>query len=748
MKKMYLSFVSLFLMLIAGCSKQEVRECPSSHNEVSVQFNLSQILPKSALSVNDNTVNNINIFAYRNGKLLSQYYTENVSSLNMKLLTGYAYDIYTIANTSKKDAPVYESGIPSFSCQINQLTDLNNGIPMVCSLTNIQVAQEMEPITLTLIRMAAKINFRIDNSAMPRLKVTSLCLKQSPLNYKPFAENSAATSVADGDYATASDLIALNTGSTASFYMLENCQGMLLPGNTDQWRKVPDFIPAKKDICTYLEIGTAFQDSGSPTGTVIYRLYLGRDNCSDFNVYRNTDNVVILTVTENGLNQVSWKVTPNITREGIPYTLSAPEYIAQKGTLAIANLPGHKASLAKGSTVLSNDNLSLVTSDNLNYTIIGKQAGIATIYISATGYSTVAINVNIKAPILKFEDASYNLYVSGTATSVEAHYFDMDKNLLYIDSASYDQAIYNKYLNLVYGLNNKYNFNFVGQSGYAYYVKLFYDSSLDEVINNYYGDNEVYSASATPANAESGVTAASVPLIILNPFPNAGANLGTIDDKSRLGSAYNTSISLPVTCQSDNSIWKLYNSANVEFVNSTINYDGTNLNFVFAYDDDTPTPAGQCHAVGKVTNSYSNEVAISDNYGITIWAWVAVCADIKYTSSHAGVYYRYSGYVSGVTLPAIYGSLNSNTWFATTPSAEAYSIDSRLSEIGYSSWSLAAVNAYRSLYEVWYQIRSNGVEAINLTPYYQIPYGYVKIYNYKNLFPTSHGWLGYEDLNP
>ena len=590
MKKLYLSFMSI-VMLLAGCSKQDVPECPSSHNEVSVQFNISQILPKSALSVNDNVVNNINIFAYRNGNLLTQYYTEDVSSLNMKLLTGYSYDIYAIANTGKKDAPVYESGIPSFSCQISQLNDLNNGIPMACSMTNIQVSPGMEPITLTLIRMASKINFRIDNSAMPRLKVTSLCLKQSPLDYKPFATNSSATAVADGDYATASDLAALNAGNATSFYMLENCQGLLLPGNTDQWRKVPDYIPAKKDICTYLEVGTEFQGSGSPSGTVIYRLFLGQDNCSDFNVYRNTDNAVILTVTENGLNQVSWKVTPNITREGIPYTLSAPEYIAQKGNLAIANLPGHKASLVNGSTVLSNDNLSLVTTDNLNYTAIGKKAGTATIYISATGYSTVAVNVNIKAPTLKFEDAFYNLYVSGTATSVEAHYFDLDNNLLYIDAATYDQATYNTYLNLVYGLDNQYDFNFVGQSGYAYYVKLFYDSTLDEVIDNYYGDNEVYSATATPANAESGVAAASVPLIILNPFPTSGTNLGTIDDKSRLGSVYNTTISLPVTCQTDNSIWKLYNSANVEFANSTVNYDGTKLNFVFAYDDDTPTPA-------------------------------------------------------------------------------------------------------------------------------------------------------------
>ena len=747
MKKMFLSFMSI-LMLFSGCSKQEVPESPSSHNEVSVQFNLSQILLKSALSANDN-INNINIFAYRNGKLLSQHYTEGVSSLNMTLLTGYAYDIYAIANTGKKDAPDYESSLPSFSCQISQLNDLNNGIPMVCSLSDIQVAPGMKPITLILIRMASKINFRIDNSAIPRLKVTSLCLKQSPLDFKPFATTSAASSVDDGDYATASDLTALNSGDTASFYMLENCQGVLLPGNTDQWRKVPEYIPTKKDICTYLEVETEFQDIGSPIGTVIYRLYLGQDNCSDFNIYRNTDNVVILTLTENGLNQVSWKVTPNITRSGIPYTLSAPEYIAQKGTLSITNLPGHKASLASGSTVLSNDNLSLVTSDNLNYTVIGKKAGTATIFISATGYSTVTVNVTIKAPTLKFEDASYNLYVSGTATSVKAHYHDSDDNLLYMNTSTYDQATYNTYLNLSYGLDNRYGFNFVGHSGYSYYVKLFYDSTLDEVINTYYGDNTVYSATVTPSNAESGVSAASVPLIILNPFPTAGTNLGTIDDNSRLGSAYNTTISLPVSCQTDNSSWKLYNSANVEFANSTVNYDGTNLNFVFAYDKDTPTPAGQCHAVGKVTNSYSNEIANSDNYGITVWARVAVCADIRYTSSHAGVYYRYSGYVSGVTLPTIYGSQNSSTWFATTPSAEAYSIDSRLSEIGYSSWSSAAVNAYQALYEVWYQIRqSNGITIISLDPYYQLSSNYVKIFSYKNLFSTSHGWMDYEDQNP
>ena len=45
---------------------------------------------------------------------------------------------------------------------------------------------------------------------------------------------------------------------------------------------------------------------------MIYRFYLGKDNTSDFSVIRNSDMLVTLTLTGEGLTEISWKVEPDV----------------------------------------------------------------------------------------------------------------------------------------------------------------------------------------------------------------------------------------------------------------------------------------------------------------------------------------------------------------------------------------------------------------------------------------------------
>jgi hypothetical protein len=123
--------------------------------------------------------------------------------------------------------------------------------------------------------------------------------------------------VISGDYASAADLAALNSGEGVSFYTLENCQGILLPDNDDPSQKLPQMIPGKEDLCTYLEIGCQFGESGLFDGDVVYRIYLGLDDCTSFDVPGNACINVMLTLTDDGLKQVSWKVQSDVrVRDG------------------------------------------------------------------------------------------------------------------------------------------------------------------------------------------------------------------------------------------------------------------------------------------------------------------------------------------------------------------------------------------------------------------------------------------------
>ena len=81
----------------------------------------------------------------------------------------------------------------------------------------------------------------------------------------PFFENgsggsraSSPSDVGDGDWASSSDLTKLNAGGKATFYALENCQGVLLPGNKSAESKIPSEIPSSADLCTYLEMTASY----------------------------------------------------------------------------------------------------------------------------------------------------------------------------------------------------------------------------------------------------------------------------------------------------------------------------------------------------------------------------------------------------------------------------------------------------------------------------------------------------------
>jgi hypothetical protein len=195
---------------------------------------------------------------------------------------------------------------------------------MAWSRSGIKDREGMGTIMVQLERLAAKITLSLDKDVLEGLNVTSARLCQCASVVRPFKDTGTRGSrvslpeeVIPGDRATEDDLSILNGGGSVVFYALENCQGVLLPGNISPAGKVPEEVGPAADLCTYLEVAGVFGDAAFLEGEVVYRFYLGLDACTSFDVPGNSSIDVTLQLTGAGLHEVSWRVDADVSvREG------------------------------------------------------------------------------------------------------------------------------------------------------------------------------------------------------------------------------------------------------------------------------------------------------------------------------------------------------------------------------------------------------------------------------------------------
>lgn len=321
----------LFIVLCISCISGELEDYPvydaQETDFVDVKFVLEETggSVKSAISPDEDAVRDINVYAFRNGVLVDAIYTEDLSEISLDLVKGGSYSIYALANAGEVASPKNEDefrDVCRFS--ISDLNELEETLPMRWESGNVSVRPGMQPVVIRLRRLVARMDFSVDKSLLEGLSVRAVRLCQSAGVVRPFKKYGGGGSraessleVIDGDYATEEDLMRLNRGDRVSFYTLENCQGILLPGNEDPWAKVPSNIGDADDRCTYLEAHCVFEDDGLLEGEVVYRFYLGPDNCCSFDVIGNSYMDVQLHLTGNGLNEVSWRVDADVSvRDG------------------------------------------------------------------------------------------------------------------------------------------------------------------------------------------------------------------------------------------------------------------------------------------------------------------------------------------------------------------------------------------------------------------------------------------------
>lgn len=281
---------------------------------------------KSSLSVDEYKVADLDVMIYRDGLLeYSEYIPSIVPIMKVRLMEGYEYDIYVVANAGDLPGFAREDEFRE-SClyAIDQITDLQGTMPMAWNRSGIRVREGMGTIMVQLERLAAKVSFSLDKYVLEGLEVTSARLCQCASVVRPFKDMGGMGSRAlsreetiPGDMASKEDLSILNGGGTVVFYALENCQGILLPDNVSPAGKVPEEVGPAADLCTYLEVAGIFGDEAFLEGEVVYRFYLGLDSYSSFDVPGNSCIDVMLQLTGIGLHEVSWRVSADVSvREG------------------------------------------------------------------------------------------------------------------------------------------------------------------------------------------------------------------------------------------------------------------------------------------------------------------------------------------------------------------------------------------------------------------------------------------------
>ena len=281
---------------------------------------------KSSLSVDEYAVDDLDVVIFRNGVLdYREYVPSAVPSMKVRLIEGDRYNIYVMANAGEMQVFAREDEFRE-NCiySIREISELQGSIPMVWSGSDIEVRMDMEPIDVQLERLVAKITFSLDKDILQGLRLTSARLCQCASVVRPFKDLNGMGSRVEGpmeliagDMATEEDLKDLNDGKPMIFYALENCQGVLLPGNNSSKDKIPESLGDKAGLCTYLEVSGFFEDESFLEGEVTYRFYLGLDACSSFDVPGNACIDVMLQLTGMGLHEVSWRVDADVAvREG------------------------------------------------------------------------------------------------------------------------------------------------------------------------------------------------------------------------------------------------------------------------------------------------------------------------------------------------------------------------------------------------------------------------------------------------
>lgn len=289
MKKILYCILSVFILI--SCEKEQTSiMSPSSDDVIQLKLNFKCDEMKATRSLSpsqEQSIKDINIFFFneRTGELIREYITStNFFSEN---LTKGDYTIYTIANYGSNMGDMSKSEVENFMFSVSQESDLerNATLPMSAK-QEINISSD-ETISIILTRLVAKVNVEINVSSVFDFTLNTVQVINVPQSCTTNNGNSTNTMF---NYEQ-------HSSSTFSFHLFENLQGVN-NSISDERQKNKDNAPSG---ATYVHIIGSCESK-----KVEYSIYLGENNTTDFNVYRNKNYSYIINI--NGINDMDNRV--------------------------------------------------------------------------------------------------------------------------------------------------------------------------------------------------------------------------------------------------------------------------------------------------------------------------------------------------------------------------------------------------------------------------------------------------------
>jgi len=394
--------VLALMACFCGCTELAV---PMEDGTVAVSFTADGPSPwtagtRSILTDPDieTKVTGVTLAAYSGGALDASGYYSSPHSMILSLVPGRSYTVYALVNMGdmRDDLPASESDLYNLTYTIPSYTggstSVNSrGIPMSGSIDYVTGSSNtVIPVRRLLAKVTANLSCDWDGAAITSVKVHGMNGR-----LRPFGDSAAQG---------ASDMleeVECSTGDGASsgtcvFYVPENRQGTVA-GITDSYDKSHErnrTVSGMRERLTYLE--TSVSTSGSFTGTVTYRSYLGRNATSDFDIEGNVRYDWALVFRGDHLQESTWKRETDLS-----FTTYEEEFLLSpaSATLEVGYTRTYRAFIrtwtvvdgvrtAHTDSVLQNTSLTWSVSDNARATVnasgqvTGTSAG--TVSVTAT----------------------------------------------------------------------------------------------------------------------------------------------------------------------------------------------------------------------------------------------------------------------------------------------------------------------------------------------------------------------------
>ena len=294
MKKIF--YIPICMMLFCcACSDADINPNPTTQaQQITMTFRCGEMSPTRA-ATNDTRIDDINLYLFPvNGGQARHIYIAPVQSVVLELPKG-DYTLYAIANLARDTGDRAEDFVRSLRVEREPAALADAPFPM--SAQQAVTVRGDTQIAVSLVRAVAKVNFSYTVAAdfAKSFHVKSVQFRSAPRSAALFDFSRAESSEAVADMPPVE---ASATAYAATCYLLENRQGEVA-GIGSQQQKDQTRAP---EHATYIAI------AGEADGTqVVYRIYLGENNTTDFNVGRNR--VYNIDARILGLNTVDWRVS-------------------------------------------------------------------------------------------------------------------------------------------------------------------------------------------------------------------------------------------------------------------------------------------------------------------------------------------------------------------------------------------------------------------------------------------------------